>query len=121
MIESYNNCVNIHSYYSNLLYFQRFTRIDASVLCAILCKFLHFLYFPITNTIALRIYLVRGVKKWEERKWEGIEKWEDKRDLLFYHLYLVRRMEKLRDGKLRVCMVIVFSLYLLFSKIIFYF
>jgi len=46
-------------------------------------------FFPIT----LRIRLVGGVKKWE-----------DKKDLVFSHLCLVGRMEKWRDRKL-ICLV----------------
>ena len=33
-----------------------------------------------------------------------IEKWEDRRDLVFSYLYLVERMEKWRDEKL-ICLV----------------
>ena len=35
---------------------------------------------------------------------ERIEKWEDRRDLVFSHLCLIRKMEKRRDGKL-ICFV----------------
>ena len=35
---------------------------------------------------------------------EGIEKWEDRKDLVFFHMCLVGRMEKWRDGKL-ICLV----------------
>ena len=31
---------------------------------------------------------------------EGIERWDDKRDLVFSHMCLVGRMEKLRNRKL---------------------
>ena len=34
---------------------------------------------------------------------ERIEKWEDKKDLVFPRVYLIGEMEKLRDGKL-VCL-----------------
>ena len=53
-IESYNNCVYIHSYYSYFGYLQSFTRANAGVFYVILCKFLYFLYFRSTDAVALR-------------------------------------------------------------------
>ena len=35
---------------------------------------------------------------------EMIEKWQDRRNLVFTHLYLVGRMEKMRDEKL-ICLI----------------
>ena len=35
---------------------------------------------------------------------KGIEKWEDRRDLVFSHLCLVQRIEKLKDKKF-ICLV----------------
>ena len=40
---------------SIFVYLQRFRKTDAGVFCAMLCKFLHFLYFAITDAIVLRI------------------------------------------------------------------
>ena len=39
--------------------------------------------------ITIRVHLVGGVEKWEDKKWG-----EDRKDLVFSHLYLVGRMEK---------------------------
>ena len=47
----------MHGYYSKFGYSQSFTRSDMCVFYAILCKFLHFLYFRPTNAIALNVYL----------------------------------------------------------------
>ena len=43
------------------------------------------------------------MEKWKSgriKNWEGIEKWEDIRDLVFSYFCLVGRMEKWREGKL---------------------
>ena len=48
----------------------------------------------------LRVCLVGGVEKWEDRNGERMEKWEDKKDFNFPHLCLVGRMEKWKDEKL---------------------
>ena len=49
--------------------------------------------------LVIRVRLVGGVEKKEDRKWE-----EDGRDLVFSYLCLVKMMEKLRDRKL-ICLV----------------
>ena len=41
-------------HYSIFVYLQRFRKTNACVFCAMLCKFLHFLYFAMTHAIALR-------------------------------------------------------------------
>ena len=43
-------------------------------------------------------------KSWRIENEKGIEKWENKRDLIFSHLCLVGKMEKSRNGKL-ICLV----------------
>ena len=53
--------------------------------------------------LSLRALGFVWLKKWKSERIEnrkGIEKWKDRRDLVFFHLYLVGRMEKWRDGKL---------------------
>ena len=55
-MHSYNNRVYLHGYYSIFVYLQRFRKTDAGVFCAMLCKFLHFLYFVMINAIALTVY-----------------------------------------------------------------
>jgi len=43
------------------------------------------------------------LEEWKSERIEnekGMEKWDDRRDLVFFHLCLVGRMEKWRDGKL---------------------
>ena len=49
----YKATVTIHSYYSKFGYLQTFASFDACLFYAKLRKFLHFLYFTPTNTIAL--------------------------------------------------------------------
>ena len=47
------------------------------------------------------------LKQWKSRRIENgeeIEKWEDRRDLVFSHLCLVERMKKWRDEKF-ICLV----------------
>ena len=57
------------------------------------------LCFPIEGSFCLE-----GWKRGSIENDEGIEKWEDRKDLVFFHMRLVERMEKLRDGKL-ICLV----------------
>ena len=45
--------VHKHGYCSKFRYLQSFTWFDASVFCAMLCNFLYFLYFAMTDKIAL--------------------------------------------------------------------
>ena len=45
---------SLHGYCSIFVYLQRFRKIDSGVFCVVLCKFLHFLYFTMTDAIALR-------------------------------------------------------------------
>ena len=35
-----------------------------------------------------------------EKKKKKLEKYENRRDLVFFHMYLIGRMKKLRNGKL---------------------
>ena len=52
-MQSYSNCAYMHDYCSKFGYLQSFTWTDAGVFCAMLCKFLHFLYFAMIDAIAL--------------------------------------------------------------------
>ena len=51
-------------------------------------------------TISLRVRLVGGVEKWKTKNGERIEKWADRKFLVFSHMCLVERMERYRDRKL---------------------
>ena len=46
---------------------------------------------------SLRVRLIGGMKKWEDKYEEGIEKWKIRRDLVFSYLCLVGRM---KNGKI---------------------
>ena len=48
----------------------------------------------------IRVWLVGGLEKWNDRKWEK----NDRKILIFSHTYLVGRMEKWRNGK-PICLV----------------
>ena len=47
-----NNYVYLHGYYSIFLFLQDFRKTDAGIFYAMLCKFLHFLYFTMIDAIA---------------------------------------------------------------------
>ena len=49
--------------------------------------------------ITIRVHLVGGVEKWEDKKWGN-----DRKDLVFSYLYLVGMMKMWRDRKL-ICLV----------------
>ena len=47
------------------------------------------------------------MERWKSDRIENgemIEKWEDKKDLVVSHMYLIGRMKKLRDRKL-ICLI----------------
>ena len=61
------------------------------------------LHLSLSLSLFLRVCLVGGVEKWENRKWGKDRKWKDGKNLIFSHMCLVGMMEKWRHGKL-ICL-----------------
>ena len=55
--------------------------------------------FSILEFVWLELWKIERIENEEE-----IEKWEDRKNLVFSHMYLVRRIEKWGDGKL-ICLI----------------
>ena len=55
-MQSYSNRAYMHGYCNKFWYLQSFIWSNAGFFCAMLCKFLHFLYFTMTDVIALKVF-----------------------------------------------------------------